>query len=77
MSAKNPELPSYRLQGDRSQHVAVLANKQKQCTYCKWQHAHDKMNGTMPLPTIARPARECLVCGDHFCTQHFDLFHTA
>jgi hypothetical protein len=77
MSAKNPELPSYRLQGDRSQHVAVLVKEQKRCTYCKWEHARDKMNGTMPLPTIARPARKCLACGDHLCTQHFDLFHTA
>jgi hypothetical protein len=76
ISAKNPELPPYPLQGDRSNHVAIVVKEQRRCSYCKWQNACAKINGTVPLPAIVRPARKCLACGDHLCHQHFDLFHT-
>jgi hypothetical protein len=46
MSAKNPELPSYST-------LRSWQKEQKRCTCCKWEHVRDKMNGTVPLPTIA------------------------
>jgi hypothetical protein len=40
MSRKNPALPSYCLQRDRSNHVPIVVlREQKRCTYCKWLYA--------------------------------------
>lgn len=76
MSAKQPQLPSYRFDGERKDHAQVISKEQRRCTYCKYELAVAKLNGTEPLPNVARPSRKCLVCGDHLCNVHFDLFHT-
>ena len=77
MSSTKPKLPQYRLQGERSDHVKVVTKEQQGCTYCKYERAMAKINGTLPIPPLARPSRKCLTCGDHLCSLHFDLFHTA
>jgi hypothetical protein len=76
MSSKKPQLPSYQFNVAREHHVAIVTDLQRRCAYCKYLLAVAKLNGTDPLPTVARPARKCLICGDHLCSVHFDLFHT-
>ena len=76
MKKNDPELPNYRFKGSKQDHVPVLTTNQQGCTYCKYLKALAKANGQTPLPTVARPARKCLACGDHLCSLHFDQFHS-
>ena len=77
MSSKQPQLPDYRFKGDPEDHIAIVVNEQQGCTYCKYERALAKLSGTQTLPTLSRPSRKCLACGDHLCSLHFDLFHKA
>jgi hypothetical protein len=75
MSHTKPQLPSYRLDGNKEHHLPTLAKKQKACTYCRYKTAIAKLNGDNPVPPVARPYKYCILCGDHLCNAHFDLFH--
>jgi hypothetical protein len=76
MSHTKPSLPSYRFSGKPEDHVAVIAKKQLSCTYCRYACAVAKLEGTSLVPPpVSRTLKKCLICGDHLCTQHFDLFH--
>ncbi|KAG7338421.1 PB1 domain containing protein [Nitzschia inconspicua] len=75
MSSKKPHLPLHRFDGEGKNHVAVIVKEQRRCTYCKYEFAMAKLNGTHPLPTVARPSRKCSTCGDHLCKPHFEVFH--
>ena len=74
MSHTKPTLPEYRLTGRRTDHIIVMADTQKSCTYCRYLYAKAKQNQTTP-PRVKKPLRKCLVCGDHLCSDHFDEFH--
>ena len=76
MSSKKPQLPSYRFDGNPEEHVPVLTDQQRRCTYSRYELALAKLNGTRPLPTCSRPGRKCYACGDNLCGVHFELFHT-
>ena len=76
VSTKTPSLPTRRFAGAKEDHVAVLDDDQKACRYCCYVRAVAKLEGTTPLPEVARPRRMCFYCKDHLCTLHFDLYHS-
>lgn len=75
MSHTKPKLPEYRLSGQPTDHVIVISDSQRSCTYCRYLYAKAKQNETQPLPKVKKPTRKCLVCNDHLCSDHFDVFH--
>jgi hypothetical protein len=76
MSNRTPTLPEYRLEGSPEEHIAVVTNNQKRCTYCAFLYAKAKLDAAHPLPKVERPTRKCLRCGDHLCYMHFAMFHS-
>ena len=74
--AKNPILPSERLQGGRDQHQILLNQdgQQRSCVYCCHLRALAKLEGS-DLPHVRKPKKMCLQCNVHLCTEHFSLYH--
>jgi hypothetical protein len=77
VSHKRPTLPDYRFLEKKEEHVPVLTAKQMSCPYCSYLRRDvAKLDGEQELPTVARPQKKCLMCDDHLCVLHFDLYHT-
>jgi hypothetical protein len=75
ISNKNPQLPSYRFEGIKDEHIPTISTDQNGCTSCRFEYAKAKLEGTTPLPKVSKPSRKCLRCGDHLCMIHFGPFY--
>jgi hypothetical protein len=56
MSNTTPTLPEYRLEGSPEEHIAVVTNDQKRCTYGAFLYAKAKLDA----PTLSRKLRGLL-----------------
>ena len=74
MSHTRPELPDYRLKGNRDDHQLVLGHHLRTCTYCSYMSAINKLAG-LPAGKPARSKFFCYACGDHLCKEHMECFH--
>ncbi len=76
VSATAPALPTHRFGGMKKDHVAIITKRQNACRYCAYLRAVAKLEGTTPVPDVARPSRMCNYCKDHVYHLHFELYHT-
>ena len=74
MSHTRPELPEYRLKGNKDDHQLVLGHHLRACTYCSYMSAINKLAG-LPVEKPARSKFFCYACGDHLCKEHMECFH--
>jgi Transposase IS4 len=78
MSHTAPQLPACRFNGERAEHLVVMAKThQKICIYCSYLYQKAKIEGVHPdvLPQRRKVWRSCLACRVALCIDHFDAFH--
>jgi hypothetical protein len=73
-TAKNPQLPPERFEGNPADHIVTVVKEQRRCVYCA--HVAMLCKGAGELPPIKRVTRICVACQVHLCVQHFDVYHT-
>ena len=78
VSKTRPSLPIQRFRGNKEDHVVIMApaNTQRACVYCSYLAAKDRCNGSSPRK-VRKPARMCMACQVHLCTEHFDAYHSV
>ena len=77
LSAKNPVLPTDRLNGTLD-HQPVLGTKQGKCLRCRYKHLCSKLKypeDESRWEVIRRPKRKCLGCDVYLCIQCFGPYH--
>ena len=77
MVASYPQLSDDRFKGKAEDHVETMApnNFQRECVYCRYRRALDKLNKVRPLHKVKEPSRMCGYCNVHLCKQHFVEYH--
>ena len=74
MSHTNPTLPDCRLEGNKTDHLMIVTEKQRTCYHCSYTSAYNKLNG-LPTFTPSTPKRACSYCKVQLCSMCFCEFH--
>jgi hypothetical protein len=68
-------LPPNRLNGPRTNHLAVMGDKKTFCIYCPYLYHKARIEKVDPLPKRRKVRRSCSECRVTLCSGHFNVFH--